>query len=206
MTTPRWVDWAQRIQALAQSGLFYTTNPFDRERYEQLQHIAAEMMAAGTGVEQEQIQAFFDQQSGYTTPKIDIRGVVFKDDRILLVKELVDGGWTLPGGWVDVNEPPSHAVEREVWEESGYQVKATKLLALYDRNQHGHPPYIFHTYKLYFLCDLIGGEATTSVETGGAEFFARDALPVLSVQRTTPQVLDRMFALRLQPDAPTDFD
>ncbi|HNT55998.1 MAG TPA: NUDIX domain-containing protein, partial [Anaerolineaceae bacterium] len=130
----------------------------------------------------------------------------FRDDKILLVKERVDGGWTLPGGWIDVGEPPSLAAEREVWEESGYRVRATRLLALFDRNRHGHPAYIFHIYKLFIACDLLGGEPSTSIETDGAEFFAEDALPPLSVPRTSADELTAMFRHHRQPGLPTDFD
>lgn len=206
MYYPKWLEWAQKLQALAQSGLTYTENPFDRQRYEAIREITVEMLAAGTGTDLSVVYNLIDSQAGYTTPKVDVRGVVFRESRVLLVKELADGGWTLPGGWVDVNEPPGAAAEREVWEESGYKVKAVKLLALYDRNKHGHPPYIFHIYKLYFLCQLLGGEPANSIETGGAEFFAEDHLPPLSIPRTTPQVLERMFFHLYHPDLPTEFD
>jgi ADP-ribose pyrophosphatase YjhB (NUDIX family) len=206
MAYPQWIDWAQRLQALAQSGLAYSPNIYDRERYEIIRSIAVEMLSAAAGIELPQVKELIDAQAGYATPKIDIRGVVFQEGKILLVRELADGGWTLPGGWVDVNEPPSRAVEREVWEESGYQVRANKLLAVYDRNQHGHPPYIFHTYKLYVRCELTGGQPVDSHETDGARFFGADNLPPLSTARTTPEVLARMFAHYDHPHWPTDFD
>jgi ADP-ribose pyrophosphatase YjhB (NUDIX family) len=206
MPNPKWLEWGQQIAAIAQSGLAYSPNVYDRERYEDLRQIAAEILSTYTDTDSTVIQAILDSQAGYTTPKIDIRGVVFKDDKILLVRELADGGWTLPGGWADVNEPPSLAVEREVWEESGYEVKAVKVLALFDRNKHGHPPYIFHTYKIYFLCDLIGGQPRESIETGGAEFYGEEVLPPLSLARTTPEVLARLFEHHRHPDWPTDFD
>jgi ADP-ribose pyrophosphatase YjhB (NUDIX family) len=206
MAHPQWLDWAQRLQALAQSGLAYSPNIYDRERYEIIRSIAVEMLSAAAGIELPQVKELIDAQAGYATPKIDIRGVVFQEGKILLVRELADGGWTLPGGWVDVNEPPSRAVEREVWEESGYQVRANKLLAVYDRNQHGHPPYIFHTYKLYVRCELTGGQPVDSHETDGARFFGADDLPPLSTARTTPEVLARMFAHYDHPHWPTDFD
>jgi len=202
----KWLGWAQKLQALSQAGLTYTTNPFDKERYEMIRSIAAEMIAEGSGMEMAFINDLFTAQVGYQTPKVDVRGVVFRDEKILLVKELSDGGWTLPGGWVDVNESPSTAAEREVWEESGYRVKARRLLAIYDRNKHGHTPYLFHIYKTYFECDLIGGEPTTSIETGGADFFAENDLPDLSIARTTPEVLARLFERHRHPEWPADFD
>ncbi len=206
MEIPKWLEWAQEINALAQSGLAYTQNVFDQERYEKLREISAEMISTYTQQEYPIIRDILQSQTGYATPKIDIRGVVFREEKILLVKELADGLWTLPGGWVDINEPPSLAVEREVREESGYEVKAKKILAVFDRNQHGHPPYIFHSYKIYVLCELLGGSPMNSIETGGAEFFARTEIPPLSTPRTTLEVLERMFAHLDNPTLATDFD
>lgn len=206
MSNPKWLEWAQNLSALARAGLTYTENPFDLERYHKIQEIAAEILASYTDVDQQIIATLLDSQTGYTTPKVDVRGVIFQNERILLVKELADGGWTLPGGWVDVNEPPSRAAEREVWEESGYQVRAFRLLGIYDRNQHGFTPYFFHIYKIFIECELLGGEPTNSIETGGAAFYGEDEIPELSVGRTTPQILTRMFELHRQPTAPADFD
>ncbi len=206
MPLPKCLDWAQRLEMLAQSGLQYGENEYDRERYQAIKQIAIEMLAELSQEDLPTIQSLVDTQSGYTTPKLDIRGVVFKNDQILLVRELADGGWTLPGGWVDVNEPPSRAAEREVWEEFGYEVKAKKLLAVYDRNQHGFPPYIFHAYKIYIWCEITGGAPSDSHETAGARFFSRDAIPPLSLARTTPEVIERMFEHHAHPDWPTDYD
>ena len=206
MNSPKWLAWAQKLQAIAQSGLTYNTNAFDRERYEAVSKIAAEILSDNCGADPELVNDLFATQSGYLTPKIDIRGVVFKENRILLVKERSDGGWTLPGGWVDINEPPSRAVEREVFEESGYEVKAEKLLAVYDRNQHGHTPEVFHTYKLYFECRITGGSPQTSIETDGCDFFCLENLPQLSIARVTPEVLQRLFRYNNNPQLLADFD
>ncbi len=206
MESPNWLIWAQKLDALAQAGLTFAQNPFDIERYHKIREISTEIISSYSQIKYQEIQDLLDRQAGYATPKIDVRGVVFQNDKILLVKELVDGRWTLPGGWVDVNEPPSRAAEREVWEESGFRVKASRLLAVYDRNLHGFPPYIFHSYKMFVLCDLIDGSPTTSIETGGAEFFAEDAIPDLSLPRTTPEVIQRMYGLFRNPAAQTEFD
>lgn len=201
-----WLDWAQRLAAIAQSGLAFTDNPFEIERYQAVRRIAGEMLSAHSDLQVENVQNLLDGERGYATPKLDVRGVVFRENRILLVKELADGGWTLPGGFIDVGEPPSRAVEREVWEESGYLVRATKLLAVYDRNQHGHPPYLFHLYKLFIRCELLGGAPADSIETAGADFFTEDDHPPLSIARFTEEELHRMFRHFDQPDLPTDFD
>lgn len=203
---PNWLKWARKLEALAQSGLAYSPNPYDVERFEQVKTIAAEMISAGFDLESDAVKSVFDSQAGYTTPKLDSRGVIIQGDQILLVKELADGGWTLPGGWMDVGESPSLAVEREVREEAGYIVRAQRLLAIYDRDLHGHPPFPFHIYKLFFQCEILGGEAGVSLETGGARFFPSNAYPRLSLSRVTTEELDRMFFLVNHPDLPTDFD
>jgi ADP-ribose pyrophosphatase YjhB (NUDIX family) len=206
MDIPKWLEWGQKLQALARAGLTYTENKFDVERYHEITNIAAEMVATYSEVDTIVVKSIYDAQVGYQTPKVDARGVVFRDGKILLVKELSDGCWTLPGGWMDVNETPGQAVAREVHEEAGYIVQAVKLMAIYDRRLHGHPAYLFHVYKLFFMCDLLGGEATTSIETGGAEFFGLDNLPPLSLTRTTLEEIERCFVHRQQPNLPTEFD
>lgn len=207
--TPRWLDWAQRLQAIAQIGLTFAKDPFDLDRYRQIREIAAEMLATGGEADVERVRDLFDQEIGYMTPKVDVRGVVFRGDTILLVREKLDGGrWTLPGGWADVGESASLATEREVWEEAGFRVKATKLLALLDRNKQNHPPYPFHAYKVFFRCELLDEEQhlTPNVETEESGWFAEDALPELSVGRVTAAQIHRWFEHKRHPDWPTDFD
>jgi ADP-ribose pyrophosphatase YjhB (NUDIX family) len=203
---PKWLKWARELQALAQSGLAYSKNPFETERYEKVREIAIEMLAEHSDLDAERIRDIFAGESGYATPKVDVRGVVFKGDAILLVKELRDGRWTLPGGWADVNDSPAEATVREVYEESGYRTRAIKLLACYDRNKHGHPPYALHIYKLFFQCELIGGTPADSVETSDAAFFCEDEIPELSLPRVTPEQISRFFEHHRHPEWPTDFD
>jgi ADP-ribose pyrophosphatase YjhB (NUDIX family) len=202
----KWLDWAQRLQAIAQNGLHYARDPFDVERYEAVREIAAEMAAAFSDADVDAMRALFAGEKGHATPKSDVRAAVFRDDAILLVRERSEGLWTLPGGWADIGESPGEAVAREVFEESGYRVRAVKLLAVYDRNKHPHLPFPFHTYKLFFLCELTGGEPAHSVETDGVGFFREDALPELSAMRVTPGQLARFFRHHRHPDWPTDFD
>ena len=207
MTDIKWLTWAQRIQAITQAGLQYTQNPFDVERYHELSRIAAEIMATQTDSEIGEVLRIFSAQEGYATPKLDVRGVVFTGDKLLMVRELLDGGaWTLPGGWIDINEPPSLAVERELREEAGVIVKAKKLLAVYDRNLHGHPPTAFHSHKLFILCDLIAEATPDPIETSDPTFFAENAIKDLSTARVTLEEIKRMFVHHRQPELPTDFD
>ncbi|NJO39567.1 MAG: NUDIX hydrolase [Cyanobacteria bacterium RU_5_0] len=205
----KWLEWAQKLQAIVQNGLTYSENPYDIQRYHQIRQIAAEIMATHADVEPSYVLDLFSQEAGYATPKVDVRGAVFQDQKILLVKERLDEGrWTLPGGWVDVGEPPSEAIVREVYEESGYLTRVVKLVALYDRNhpRHGHPPLRHHVYKLFFQCDLIGGTATDNFETEGAEFFAEQEIPELSLSRVVPSQIDRLFEHYRHPDWQTEFD
>jgi ADP-ribose pyrophosphatase YjhB (NUDIX family) len=204
---PKWLSWARGLQALAQSGLTYSQNPFEQERYRQIREIASQMMAEGSSEDLVRIVNLFAGETGYATPKVDGRGVVFRAGKILLVKELRDGGYTLPGGFADVGDTPSEAVVREVREETGFEVRAVKLLALFDRHKHGHvPPRPFHIYKMFFRCEIVGGAAQDSHETAGADFFAEDRIPPLSLSRTTPAQIVRFFEHLRQPDLPTDFD
>ena len=203
---PKWLEWARRLQAIAQTGLTYAPNQYDVDRYAEVSEIAAEIMAGGSDGQIAPIRDLFARQAGYATPKVDLRGVVFRGDRILLVKEREDGGWTLPGGWADVGESPADGTVREVREESGYETRAMKLLAVYDRNRHGHTPIPFHAYKLFFLCELIGGAPTASSETDGVDWFAKDDLPPLSISRVTAAQIHRFFEHYRNPQWPTDFD
>lgn len=201
-----WLTWVRELQAIAQTGLTYTQDPYDQERYAAIRRIAAEIAAQHTSADLEPILALFSGEVGHATPKVDVRAAVFRDEQILLVRERSEGLWTLPGGWADVGEPPSLAVEREVLEEAGYQVKATKLALLYDRDRHGHPPHPFPIYKLFFLCDLLGGAPVQSVEIDEVGFFAPGALPPLSTGRVTATQIDRLWTHHRQPELPTDFD
>ncbi len=204
---PKWLEWAKSLNAVAQNGLTFAVNEFDVERYKQIRDIAAQIMASNSDGDFEFIKSLFEGADGYQTPKVDVRGVVFKDGNILLVKEKLDGGWTLPGGWADPNESPSEAVEREVFEESGFEVQAKKILAVYDRTRQGHfPPHPFHVYKIFFLCEITGGSKAESIETDGVEFFAENNIPELSVSRTTEKQIHRLFKYLHNPAMQADFD
>lgn len=203
---PKWLDWARRLDAIAQNGLTFAESPFDIERYSAIRQVAAEMLAEGSGEEVGRVLDLLSGQVGYTTPKVDVRGVAFQEGKILLVREGSDGLWTLPGGWADVGDSPSEAAVREVREESGFLTQATKLLALYDRNRHGAPPFPHHIYKVFFRCEIIGGSPTSSAEIQEVSFFAENTIPELSRTRTMPGQIARMFEHYRHPDMPADFD
>lgn len=204
---PEWLRWARELQAIAQNGLTFSHNEFDTERYNAITDIAARMLELHSGTDKEIILNIFNEQTGYATPKIDVRGVAFRDNKILLVKEKADGGWTLPGGWADPNETPSQSIEREVFEESGFKVRAVKLLALYDRDAQGHfPPYPFHIYKVFFLCEIYGGEGQLSNETDGVDFFEEDKIPPLSEARVRMHQIRHFFSQYRSGNWETAFD
>jgi ADP-ribose pyrophosphatase YjhB (NUDIX family) len=206
MTPYRWLEWAREIQALAQTGSHYAENEYQRQRYQRLMEIAAEIVCEHTNLEYPSVLDAFVTPIGYSTPRIDVRGVIFMDNRLLLVQERMDGGWTLPGGWADVGEAPSYAAEREVWEEAGFRVKASRVIGVYDANRVGRLD-LFHAYKIVFLCELIEGYARPSLETTDVAFFGKDELPeVLSGERTKIRHIQDAFACLENPGCPTFFD
>lgn len=206
---PDWLVWAREIQAIAQTGLTFTENPYDRERYEALRALSARIFAARTNALTERIETLFEGETGYATPKIDVRAAVFDEsDRLLMVREVADQHrWTLPGGWADVNLTTAENAIKEVVEESGYRVMVTKLAALWDRTRQGHPNGVFSCAKVFFLCDLLDGEATTSLETSEVGWFAQGCVPNdLSVGRVTSMQISRMFDHRRNPELAADFE
>lgn len=197
----------QRLQAIAQNGLTYARDPFDVERYEAIRQVAAEIGASYGQAEVETVAGLFAENVGYATPKLDVRGAVFQDGNILMVRGRQDQLWTLPGGWIDVGEAPSTAVTKEIREESGYLTKPIKLIACFDRNVWGERPYLQHIYKLFFHCELFGGKPQTSLETDMVGFFAPDELPPnLSTDRVTRGQIHTLFQHYHNPDLPTEFD
>jgi ADP-ribose pyrophosphatase YjhB (NUDIX family) len=206
---PPWLTWAREIQAIAQTGLAFEPNAYDRDRYERLRELAAEILARHSGASVPEIAALFAGQHGYATPKVDVRGAAFdKAGRILMVREVADAGrWTLPGGWADVNLTAAENVVKEMREESGYEVRARKLAAALDRTRQGHAAGVFSCVKLFYICDIVGGDARTSSETSEIGWFAEHALPAdLSLGRVLPAQLRRMFAHARDPQLPADFD
>jgi ADP-ribose pyrophosphatase YjhB (NUDIX family) len=203
---PRWLEWAREIQALSQTGMHFAENEYQRERYQRLSEIAAEIITSYSDLDYNLLMSVFQGQIGYATPRVDVRGAVFRRGQILLVRERADNGWTMPGGWADVGDVPSQAVEREVLEEAGFRVKASKVIGVYDANRTG-PLEIFHAFKIVFLCDLIGGQARASNETSEVAFFSQDEIPeILSGERTKPRHILDAFAARQDPNRLAVFD
>jgi ADP-ribose pyrophosphatase YjhB (NUDIX family) len=187
------LEVARRLLALSQTGLHFAEHVFDRERYEEIAQLATELLARESSMGAADLRDLWRIEKGYVTPKIDVRGAIFRDDTILLVRERCDGMWTMPGGFADVNESPSGSVTREIEQESGYTAKAVKLAAVHDRTIHNYPAYMFHIWKLFFICEITGGEARLSSETDGVDFFPISQLPPLSTGRTTAAQIGRMY-------------
>ncbi len=203
---PRWLEWAREIQSLSQTGLYFSHDTYDTQRYNRLIEIAAEIVQAHTGLPNEPMIENFSWQPGYATPKIDVRGAVIRNGKILLVQEKMDQRWCMPGGWGDVGEIPSEMTAREVLEESGFVVKPVKLIGLYDANRDGRPLQFFHAYKIIFLCEIISGFARPSDETLAVDFFDFDKLPPLSSSRTNERHLADVLANLKDANKPTVFD
>ncbi|UED78669.1 NUDIX hydrolase [Lysinibacillus sp. CD3-6] len=202
----QWLEWAKKIQALSQAGLTFSKDIYDIERYEELRNISAEMMSQQTELEMTKIKDLFTNETGYQTPKVDVRGVVFKNNEILMVKENIDHKWAIPGGFCDIGLSPSENIIKEIKEESGYDVMPVRLLALLDKNKHPHPPEPYHYYKIFILCEIIGGEATVGVETNNVQFFSQHNLPPLSTNRNTMSQLNLLFEFLHTPEKKTIFD
>ena len=203
---PMWLRWVKQLQAIAQDGLTYATDDYDVGRYEQLRDIAAEILAVHSTGELENAHRLLELERGPATPKVDVRAAVFDGGRILLVKEPDDGGWSLPGGWADIGETPAEAAVREVREESGYRVRAVRLLSAYDRDRQGHTPLPYHVYKLVFLCEVMDRTPARAVDADGVGFFGEHELPELSLSRVIPDQIERLFEHHRRPDMPADFD
>lgn len=199
------MEWAQEIFSLSQSGLTYSGNEYDIERYKRLQQITAEMIASQSEMEKESVLKSFSMQAGYITPKVGVRGAVVKDGKILLIQERADDRWAMPGGWADLGNSPASVAEREVWEESGYRVKAEKVLAVIDANRI-EPFEFYHAYKIIFLCTLLDGEPRISYETLAVDFFDPNHLPPLSIYRTSEDMIHEVFAHLQNPARPASFD
>ena len=188
MNKTQWLDWAKEIQTIAQNGLAYTENPFDRERYERLRAISVEILNNYTDISTEKLTALFAGETGYQTPKVDVRGAVVIDGRILLVKERIGGGWSLPGGWADTGLSVKQNVAKEMREEAGLLVRPKRLVAVYDWLK-DRPDAPFSMYKIVMLCQSLGGVFVPNDETEEARYFAPDQLPELS-HKVSPEMIE----------------
>lgn len=200
-----WIETLNKITGLAQTGLYYSKDVYDKERYDQIISYVRTLIDLKE-IDTTDFIADVLQDVGYATPKIDVRAVVFKDNKLLLAKETQDGLWSIPGGWADIGYSAAENAEKEVLEETGLEVKATRLLALTDRRKHPHPAMFLHVYKAFFWCELIGGELKPSIETFEVRFFDRNELPPISTARVTETQIHQFFELRQELPENTYFD
>ncbi|MBM7587804.1 ADP-ribose pyrophosphatase YjhB (NUDIX family) [Bacillus pakistanensis] len=190
---PKWLTYAKKLQAIAQAGLTYSKDPYDIERFEEIRNISVEIMNDYTGIGQEQIKEWFTNETGYPTPKIDVRGAIIKEEKILLVKEKADGKWALPGGWADMDCSLNENLIKEAIEEAGAQIKPKRIIAIWDRRNHNEPPMPYGCYKIFVECDFIAGEFERNTETSDARFFSIEELPPLSEGRNTKEQIQLCF-------------
>lgn len=200
-----WIETLNKITGLAQTGLYYSKDVYDKERYDQIISYVRTLIDLKE-IDTQDFIADVLQDVGYATPKIDVRAVVFKDNKLLLAKETQDGLWSIPGGWADIGYSAAENAEKEVLEETGLEVKATRLLALTDRRKHPHPAMFLHVYKAFFWCELIGGELKPSIETSEVGFFGRNELPPISTARVTETQIHQFFELLQELPESTYFD
>jgi ADP-ribose pyrophosphatase YjhB (NUDIX family) len=206
MSEPTWLVVGRELKAIAQIGLTFSQDAFDRQRYERIRELSAALIANGSDGDAAKVLELFQREVGYATPKVDVRGAAFREGRVLMVREASDGGWTLPGGWADVNQTAAECVVREISEESGFQARALKLAAVHDYRKRNRLRHIDSIYKMFFICELVGGSARPSHETSDVGFFSRSELPTLSAGRTTAEQIEMMFRHAERPDLPTEFD
>jgi len=192
----KWLQWASELQSIAQAGLTFSSDRYGLDRYEKIRNIVVEILHEYTETDHKKIRDLFASETGYQTPKVDIRASVFKNDKILMVKEKADGAWSLPGGWADVNTSVSESAIRECREEAGAIVKPKRIIAVHLANKHNNPLLPFTIYKIFVECELVENSFMENTETLDARFFEADSLPELSFERNTPEQLKMCFEAR----------
>lgn len=190
---PKWLSWAKELQSIAQAGLAYSKDKYDLERFEQIRNLSAEILSEYTGINNEKIKNLFCNETGYQTPKVDVRAAIFKEDKILLVKESIDGCWSMPGGWAEVNLSVKENIIKESKEEAGLNVIPKRLIAILDRNKHNEPVKAYGIYKIFVLCELVDGVFEKNIETEECGYFSLADLPPLSLDRITKEQIEMCF-------------
>ncbi len=189
----KWLEWATRLQSIAQAGLTFGENRYDLDRYTQIRAISVEILREYTGISYEKIENLFTSETGYQTPKVDIRASVIRDNKILMVKEKIDGAWSLPGGWADVNTSVSESAARECLEEAGALVRPERIIAIHQADRHYDFPFPYTVYKIFVECRLVEINFRENTETLEAGFFAPGSLPPLSTERNTREQIEMCF-------------
>lgn len=202
----KWLSWGKKIQAIAQAGLEYSKDKYDKERFQELRNLSCEILSEYTEVSYEKVKDLFCNESGYQTPKVDVRAAIFKDNKILLVKESIDGKWSMPGGWAEFNLSVKENIVKECMEEAGVKVKPVRLISVLNRNWHVNSNYPYGVYKIFVLCELLGGEFHENIETLDSDFFEIGKLPSLSVARNTKEQVEMCFKANINRNSEVIFD
>jgi ADP-ribose pyrophosphatase YjhB (NUDIX family) len=192
----KWLEWATELQSIAQAGLTFGENQYDRDRYQQIRDLSVDILQEYTGMDHTKITDLFASETGYQTPKVDVRAAVFNEGKILLVNEKIDGKWSLPGGWADVNSTVSESAVRECFEEAGAVVKPKRIVLIHLGNRHNNHNFPFSVYKIFVECELIEYRFKSNTETLGSDFFSLDNLPDLSTERNTSEQIRICFDAR----------
>lgn len=188
----KWLEWAIELQSLAQAGLTYGKDIYDKERYGRIRDISAEMMALKTDISIEKVKDLFCNEIGYQTPKLDTRAAIIENEKILLVREN-NGKWSLPGGWVDVNVSVKENIIKETKEEAGLDVKVDKIIAVQDRAKHNLPVYAYGVCKIFALCTVIGGKFADNIETTDFQYFSENEIPELATEKNNEEQIRMCF-------------
>ncbi len=204
-TNEIWLRWAVELQAIAQAGLYYGKDEFDRERYRRIREISAEMIREKTGISAEKVTELFCGDTGYQTPKIDTRAAIFSDGKILLVHE-ANGTWSLPGGWCDVDRSVEENTVKEVKEEAGLDVRVTRVIAVQDREKHNRPVYAYKVCKIFLQCEATGGEFVPNLETTDTGWFSPEELPRLAEEKNNREQIEMCFRAMREPHWEALFD
>ncbi len=204
--TTKWLKWATELQSIAQAGLTFAKNQYDIDRYQQIRDLTVEILNEYTDIDHKKIRELFASETGYQTPKVDIRAAVIKDDKILLVNEKIDGRWSLPGGWADVNSSVSESAVRECSEEAGASVVPKRIIAVHLANKHNNPQFPYTIYKIFVDCELIEYNFKENTETIGSSFFSPDDLPELSAERNSLNQIKMCFEAKKHKFFETIFD
>ncbi|CUQ10552.1 ADP-ribose pyrophosphatase [Clostridium baratii] len=202
----KWLTWAKRLQSIAQAGITYSKDKYDIERFQEIRELSSEILSNYTDISKEKVKDLFCNETGYQTPKVDVRCAIFINDKILLVKENLDNKWSLPGGWAEVNLSIKENAIKESFEEAGINVKPKKLIALLDKSKHSTTLNPYGIYKAFVLCEFINGDFKENIETDESRLFSLDNLPTLSTERNNYDQIKMCFDFNENQNLDTIFD
>jgi len=204
------IDLSKRIKAIADIGLLYTSDDFDKERYHELKLIGEKLLSRELDTTPENVKSFFDECIDYPTPKVDVRVLVLNDEeQILMVQEKNDEKWSLPGGWADIGKTPSEVAIGEVLEETGLKITCKCLSGVFDKRMHAHPPQPYYVYKMIFYGELISPDENVlkpAFDVLDVSWFDVGGLPSLSTDRILSSQIEVIYKNIMDQNFTTIFD